>query len=161
MKSEERSKSDHAESLVATYQPAFQMLFTSRNLLKLIPSLHAYYKTGEKIPEHKKVCKGIVSLCALQGWECKESVCGSPFLIAIPISIANALDLIELIDDPKLNEVCEFDLTDDFLHITAIGSFGLARFWGASTALVREKFPKFKLPFGFDTEIFFKPEKFS
>jgi hypothetical protein len=152
---------DHAESLVATYQPAFQMLLTSRNLLKLTPLFSTYYEAGKKIPECKKIRKGAVLLSALQGWKRRGSACGSPFLVAVSISIANALNLSQLIDDERLNEVCNFDADSHYLYITAIGSIGLSLLWGAATAHVMEKFPSFRLPYCLDTEVYFKPQKFS
>ncbi len=152
---------DHLRCLAATFRPAFQMLFTSRRLYRNSPRLQKrlgdFFPIGQKVPEHKKFRRANVQLCVLEGWEC-DGIDGV-ILMTVSLPDAEALRLTRLIDRPGISEICSIVINDDAMHVTLFGAQSLARFLKESTEFIREKFPHFKIPYGLDTEILFRPEK--
>lgn len=153
-----RLSADHVKSLVATYRPAFQMLFTSRRLFRTTPYLGYLFQIGEKIPEHQKFQRRNVKMCALEDWEC-SGIEGPCFLISISTNNANALNLISLMDRPGVSEICSIVENDDATHITLFGSSSPACFLKEAGEFIRENFPDFRLPYSLDTEIFYRPKR--
>lgn len=79
-----------------------------------------------------------------------------PLKVEMPSVIARAL----LIFEAPIEDISNIKFSDDKIVLNVRGVMGLSLLQYKISSFLREKFPEFSIPFGGDTEVFVRPEKF-
>jgi hypothetical protein len=152
------------ERLINVHGPALELAFSY--LVPCLPGLREKY-----LPQFRKkeasgevpVIKGVVSLFARNGHSpaAKTTTAADGktlFTISISSDFAKEAKLLEA----PIHDFAETDSVDGVTLFHVEGAIGLSRFQGAILQHLRS-LPlerKFQIPFGLDTEVFVRPERF-
>jgi len=147
-------------SIVETYEPFFRLMVsyaiphTSSDVRHVFrPAIDAKLAKNQ-VP----VIKGLIKIKSpAENWDQPIGE-NDPLEVELPLVIAKALFALEA----PIKDISNIKLSSngDKVVITVRGVMGLSLLQWKFPLFLREKFPGFCIPFGGDTEVFVRPEKF-